>query len=133
MIDGQMPAGTDDLQPGLRRRMAHGAVWLVALRFSVRGMGMVSTLLTAPLLSPADFGLVALATAFATLLEITTEFSLDLALIRDQEAGRAEYDTAWTLNLIKGVLVAAALVAAARPGAAFFWGPSLRGGGCRVG
>ena len=71
--------------------MAHGAVWLVALRFSVRGMGMVSTLLTAPLLSPADFGLVALATTFATLLEITTDFSLDLALIRDQEAGRAEY------------------------------------------
>src|SRR4051812_15249415 len=62
MIDGQPPACTGDAQPGLRRRMAHGAVWLVALRFSVRGMGMVSTLLTAPLLSPADFALVALAT-----------------------------------------------------------------------
>lgn len=125
MIDGPTPACAGDAQLGLRRRMAHGAVWLVALRFSVRGMGMVSTLLTAPLLSPADFGLVALATTFATLLEITTDFSLDLALIRDQQAGRAEYDTAWTLNLFKGVLVAAALVAAARPVAAFFGDPRL--------
>lgn len=110
---------------GLTRRMATGALWLVALRFSVRAMGGLSTLFVAPLLTPADFGLVVLATTFAALLEITTDFSLDLALIRDQKAGRPEYDTAFTLNLLKSLLIAMLLVAAADPVAAFFGDPRL--------
>lgn len=100
--------------------MATGAIWLVALRFSIRVMGGLSTLLVAPLLTPADFGLVVLATTFAALLEIVADFSLELALIRDQRAGRPEYDTAFTLNLLKGLLVAIIMIAAADPAAAFF-------------
>lgn len=107
------------------RRMAAGAAWMVGLRLAVRGIGLVSTLLLARLLTPEDFGLVALATTVAALLEIASEFNFDLALIRDRDAGRADYDTAFTLDILKGLLIGLLLLLLAAPAAAFFDDPRL--------
>ena len=103
------PAAADSPHPppdqdnaNLNRRMAAGALWMVGLRFALRGLGLISTLILARLLVPEDFGLVALATTIATLLEICGQFSFDLALIRDPKAGREHYDTVWTLNVNRG-------------------------------
>ena len=38
-------------------RMAKGAAWMIALRLSIRGIGLVSMIVLARLLVPADFGL----------------------------------------------------------------------------
>lgn len=109
----------------LARRVAAGAAWMVALRLVTRLLGVASMLVLARLLTPADFGLVALATTIAALLDIASDFNFDLAIIRDRRAGRPEYDTAWTLTLAKGALLAVLLVALARPLASFFAEPRL--------
>ena len=74
----------------------------------------------ARLLVPADFGLVAMATALSGALAAMSEFGFAVALIQNQTADRRYYDTAWTLGLIRGLLVAGALAACADPLATMF-------------
>ena len=107
------------------RKVAVGAVWMVGLKLIERGIGFISTLILARLLLPADFGLVAMAMAVMAFIEIAGQFGFDLALIRDREAGRAEYDSAWTLQLGYAVFSAFVLALLAIPSAAFFNEPRL--------
>lgn len=104
----------------LGRSMVRGAGWTVGARFAVLVIGTVSTIILARLLVPADFGLVALASAFSAALQAISEFSFDVALIQNQRAERRHYDTAWTLSILRNVIVAIALVVGARLIAASF-------------
>lgn len=101
-------------------RMAKGAAWMIALRIAERSIGLVSTVVLARLLVPADFGLVALAMAIIGVLELMSAFGFDLALIQNQSARREHYDTAWTFNLIIYASVALILVLLAPPAASFY-------------
>lgn len=106
--------------------MAKGAVWMVGVKLADRSIGLVSTLLLARLLVPEDFGLVALATSIIAILGIWSEFGFDLALIHDQSATRSHYDTAWTLTVIRGAIVAAGIGLSAEYLTAFFDEPRLK-------
>lgn len=108
-----------------RRQVAKGTAWAVAMRFSVRGLGVISTIILARLLVPADFGLVALAMMVAGLLEMMTAIGIEAALISDQKAERAHYDTAWTMRALKGAVVGVFLAGLAGPAAGFFDQPNL--------
>lgn len=109
----------------LRHRTITGAAWMLAARFVDRSLGILSTLLLARLLVPADFGLVAMATTIVAVLEILTGFAFDLALIREQNARRAHYDTAWTLNVALGATLAVVLGVLAWPAAQFYQEPRV--------
>ncbi len=100
--------------------MATGATWMIAMRMADRVIGFVSMLILARVLFPEDFGLVATATAIVACLEVLSNFSFDLALIQNQETDRNDYDTAWTLGLIRGLAIAACLFFGAGPIAAGF-------------
>ena len=120
-VDMSPPGETESLG----RRMAHGALWLIGLRMVLRGFGLISTLILARLLVPEDFGLVALASTAAAFLETASDFSFDLAIIRQRDSTRDDYDTAWTLNLIKSAIVAVLLYLGASWLAGFFADPRL--------
>lgn len=105
--------------------MAKGAAWMVAFKITERSIGLVSTVILARLLVPADFGLVALAMAVIGVLELMTAFGFDIALIQNQDATRKHYDTAWTFNLVIFAGIALLLVALAYPAAAFYEDPRL--------
>jgi Polysaccharide biosynthesis protein len=102
------------------RKMARGGILMVLLRLIGQSIGLVSTIILARLLVPEDFGLVALAMTLLGALEVTGRFGLDRALIRHQQAGRELYDTAWTLQLIRGVAMALILALTAGFWADFF-------------
>lgn len=93
---------------------------MVAFKMVERSIGLVSTIILVRLLEPGDFGLVAMANAFLGLLVLLTSFSFDVALIQKSNAERHLYDTAWTFNVIFGLLLALALVVAAIPVAQFY-------------
>lgn len=109
-----------DSRTGIGRRMAKGAAWTVGLGASLRGIGVVSTLILARLLVPEDFGIVALATTVVMIFELFGEFGFDVYLVRHQNIGRAHYDTAWTLTIIRNAIVAIVILAAAPFLAGFF-------------
>jgi lipopolysaccharide exporter len=110
----------------LGKRMAKGAIWTVMMRFVVRSIGIVSTVVLARLLVPADFGLVALATMLVALLELFSEFEFGTFLILEQGTDRSHYDTAWTLSVARGGVTAVLLVISAPIAAEFFAEPRLQ-------
>lgn len=91
---------------GLEARLARGGALMVAMKLGVKVLGFVSTMVVARILTPADYGVVAVAMGVIGILEILGEFSFDLALIRNRNATSEHYNTAWTLNLIRGVAFA---------------------------
>lgn len=109
----------------IRSRLTRGAMWLGAARIITNILGFISTLVLARLLVPADFGLVALATTLLTVLTALTSISLSDALIQHRDPQREHFDTAWTLNLARGVIVGIFFGLASVPIAAFFDDPRL--------
>ncbi len=107
--------------PHLGRKVAKGAAWMVLFKVGERSLSLVSTLVLARLLVPADFGVVAMATVMIGALELFTAFSFDVALIQNPAVTRAHYDTAWTFNVLFGAATAAVLVLLA-PFAARYYG-----------
>ena len=47
--------------------MLRGAAWMVAMRWCVRLIGLVSTVILARLLTPSDFGVIAMAMVFVVI------------------------------------------------------------------
>ena len=101
-------------------QIARGAAWLLLFKLADKGVGLLSTLILARLLVPADFGLVAMASAVVALTQLMNAFGFDTALIQRQDARREHYDTAWTFNVIFGVAVAALLLVLAVPVGRFY-------------
>ena len=101
-------------------RTAHGAGWVLAWRMLTRLLGLGSTLVLVRLLSPEDFGLVALAAAFALALDVCLSIGIEDQIVRARDPTPALYHTAFTMNLLRCALVAGLITLAAGPAAAFF-------------
>jgi O-antigen/teichoic acid export membrane protein len=114
-----------DAEAGLGLKIAIGSGTLVLIRAIDLAVGIVSVTILARMLAPEAFGLVALGATLVGLVEIFAELGLDIGLIRDRDADRADYDTAWTLQVLVGIGVAAILILLARPGAIFFRDPRV--------
>jgi lipopolysaccharide exporter len=94
---------------GIGGRVARAAAWMVLLRFVFRGIGIVSQLILVRLLAPEDFGLIASATVIYNMLDMLSELSITLALMQNPNPGRHLYNTAWTMGMLRGVLIGGAL------------------------
>jgi O-antigen/teichoic acid export membrane protein len=77
------------------------------------------------LLSPTDFGVVAMAQSIIAMVQLLAAFGFDVALIRDQSATEDHYHTAWTLNVALGALISVIVVALAGPISTFYGRPEL--------
>ncbi|NWG70584.1 MAG: lipopolysaccharide biosynthesis protein [Parvularculaceae bacterium] len=110
---------------GLTGKVAAGAAWIVAARLVMRSLGFINTIILARLLAPADFGVVAIATAAMQLLQGVTDFGVSQAVIKFRSSGRAALDPLFTLSAIRGVVIAAFLFAIAGPAAQFYDDPRV--------
>ncbi|MEX2648509.1 MAG: lipopolysaccharide biosynthesis protein [Alphaproteobacteria bacterium] len=108
---------------GLGSKVLKGAAWTIAGRFSLRLVGLVNTAILARLLTPADFGLVAMGMIVIGLVEGVFDLGVRPALLRRADTTDADFDTAWTVTLIQGAVMAL-LVAAVAPFATLYFGDS---------
>jgi O-antigen/teichoic acid export membrane protein len=108
---------------GLAGRVIRSGLWMVGLNVTGRLASLLRLFVLARLLTPQDFGLVGIALVVITLFDAFSATGISLALIQRQERARELYDTAWTLNALRGVLVTAVLVASAPAVGAFFDAP----------
>lgn len=90
-------------------RTAKGGTWTVAARLMSRVMDLVTMMVLARVLRPADFGLVAIAMAVIFVVESALELPISQALVRLPEIRREHYDTAFTLSLMRAIAVTVAL------------------------
>jgi O-antigen/teichoic acid export membrane protein len=107
--------------------MLKGALWMVSFKVVERGLGLISTLILARLLMPADFGIVAMATSLIALLELFSAFGLDTALLQRKDPRTEHYNAAWSMNVLAGCVVGALMVAIAYPASEFYREPRLSG------
>ena len=109
----------------MTRRIAAGTGWVIAWRVATRNLGLISTLILVRLLDPADFGLVALATAFTATVDALSMLGVQDALLREPNPDRAMYDSAFGISVLRGGATALLIAACAGPCAAFFNEPRL--------
>jgi O-antigen/teichoic acid export membrane protein len=101
-------------------RTMRGAGWVVAWRMTTRVLGLGSTLVLVRLLAPDSFGLVALGAAFVAALDVLLSIGVEDQLVRAHDPDRAMYDTAFTLNLIRALVVGVGIAAIAIPAGEYF-------------
>jgi O-antigen/teichoic acid export membrane protein len=97
------------------KRAATGAFVLIASRLATRAIDLLALVVLGRLLSPADFGLVAIAMSVMMIVEAVMELPVFFALVAFRERERAHYDTAFTLLVIKGMLLTLVLLVLAWP------------------
>lgn len=98
-----------------RSLLLRGAMWIGLTRLLVNLIGFASTIVLARLLLPQDFGLVAIASSAAAIFASLSELSLSQALIQHDDPTDDHFDTAWTMNVIRGVMLAVFIAALGWP------------------
>jgi PST family polysaccharide transporter len=104
-----------------------GASWLMIGRLVGNMVGFVSTIVLARLLMPSDFGVVAIAVSVFSVVSALFELPIGTALIQLTDVTDDDFDTAWTLGLLKGLAVSLFLVGSAWPVAQIFHDERLLG------
>ncbi|WP_230280143.1 lipopolysaccharide biosynthesis protein [Croceicoccus sp. Ery15] len=108
-----------------RSRIARAGLWS-ALDLIVRSIGQLTfSIVMARLLGPDQFGIIAIATFFATLCCAFTQGGITTALIQNPRTDRADESALYWLNLALAILLAIALAALGGPISLFFRQPVL--------
>lgn len=111
----------------LGEKIFRGTSWLMAGRLVSNLLGLASTLIAAHLLLPADFGLMAIAMSVFGLASAVVELPVGAALVQMKTATKEDFDTAWTINVLRGLIVAVLMLASAWPVAAIMGDERLAG------
>jgi O-antigen/teichoic acid export membrane protein len=105
----------------LRRLAVRGTIW------TILGFGFSQTLrlgfnlIVTRMLYPELFGLLALVNTFAAGLAQFCDVGIEPAVVRDPHGAEPDFlNTAWTLQILRGIVIAALCVALAWPMAAFY-------------
>jgi lipopolysaccharide exporter len=109
----------------LSGRLMQGAGLMVAMRWAMRVLGIVNVGILARILTPEDFGLIAMSMVVAGLIEGFLNAGLDRAVLQRGHGTPDFYDTAWTIRLCQILLIAAAIAAVAGPAARYYDEPRV--------
>ena len=88
-------------------------VWRAVQHSGVRFISLIRFFVLARILVPGDFGLLSIAAVSVDLLLSVTDFGMIPALVQRDRVERRHYDTAWTWNLTRAVMIGGATFAAA--------------------
>lgn len=107
------------------QRTALASASLIGARLAGRCIDLVALLVLARLLTPADFGVVAVAMSLILIVEAVFELPVGQVLLVEKTINRPLLDTAFTLSIVRGLILALLVCGAAWPFAAFYHDPRL--------
>ena len=123
MDDNKLSEVSTAPKKSLQQHVVHGTSWMVGMRWAARLSGVVSTLILARLLTPADFGVVAIAMLIVAAVEVFSQTGQRFAIVRHPNPTREHYDTAWTIQILIGFGLALVILAATPLTTAYFHEP----------
>ncbi|MGD2159341.1 MAG: oligosaccharide flippase family protein [Anaerolineales bacterium] len=88
-------------------------LWQSLQHIGVKLIFLARLLVLARLLSPDDFGLLAIASVAIDILMRITDFGMIPALVQRVEANDAHYDAAWTVGVVRALVVSGVTLVAA--------------------
>jgi O-antigen/teichoic acid export membrane protein len=109
----------------LKQQVLNSVKWNMIGTVAVQGTTLLSGIIVARLLQPADYGLAALAISIVTFLSVLTEAGFGQALIAQSEVDFKVSDSVICLMLIVGLVMFTILQLVARPLAGFYGLPTL--------
>jgi lipopolysaccharide exporter len=108
-----------------KQALVRGALWALAMRWSVKFIGIVSTAILARFLSPQDYGIIAMAFMVVGFTEAFLMNGTAAALVKIENPDTEVINSAWTLRLIQGLIAALVLATTATWIAQFFKEPKV--------
>lgn len=96
-------------------------VWVAMINVFDRALRIGLLVVLANLLDPADFGLMGIGLLVLSILRKFSEIGINKALVQREEENVDHYlDTAWTMQIVRGVVIGAIMFVLAPFGAEFF-------------
>ena len=117
----------DPARPALAHHASRGTVLTFGGQWGRTALQLVSTLVLARLLTPADFGLVAMVTAIVGVAELVREFGLTGAIVREREIDESSWAALYRFSFGLALGIALLTAAAAPLIAALYGEPRLIG------
>lgn len=83
----------------LKQKTVHGLFWRLVERLGSQVVGLATTIVLSRLLSPSDFGTVAMLTIFLSISQVFVGSGFGSALVRKKDATPQDYNTIFYLSL----------------------------------
>lgn len=113
------------MSESLKNKTVKGVFWSAVERFSVAGISFLFGLVLARLLSPSDYGVIAMLNIFMAISQTFIDSGFSSALIRKPDRTEADNATAFYFNIVVGLACYLLLFAAAPFIARFYDTPLL--------
>lgn len=110
----------------LARRVLSSSGAMLIIRFTQRGLGLISTLILARLLTPEDFGLVAIVSIVIQLFDVVATTGSAQYIIQKAELDPKDLNTAWTIDILMKGGLQVLLIVSAPFVATYYQEPALR-------
>ncbi|BBE34807.1 lipopolysaccharide biosynthesis protein [Sphingosinicella microcystinivorans] len=112
-------------EENIGNRVFKGALFLAGARFVLRLFSMVNLVVLGRLLAPADYGVASLAIVVIGFVQVLSDMRVNSALIALRDIDTHHIDTGFTMNFLRGALIAAILFIFAGPIANYMNEPKL--------
>lgn len=109
----------------LKKETLWGIIWGFLEKFSMQLVTFLVGIILARLLSPSDYGLIAMTTIFVAISETLVDSGFSYALIRKRHKSSLDYSTVFDINVILSIIVSGILCALSPCVAAFYKEPLL--------
>ena len=111
---GIEPAGNvRDAKADLADKAVEGVLWSISQRWVIRITAFITVVILSRLLSPTDFGVVAIALSLVPLIQLLSDFGFSTYLVQTESPDETSYSTAFWYSALAGIGLAAALALAA--------------------
>jgi len=89
----------------LKSKTVSGVIWSSVERFSVQGVAFIVMIIMARILTPDDYGLVAMLTIFIAISQSLVDSGFSQALIRKQDRNETDNSTVFYFNIAVGLIL----------------------------
>jgi len=120
------PAAGESAPAQLKKRVISGSAWVIAGYGGSQLLRLGGNLVFAKLLFPEAFGLMALVTVFVQGLTLFSDIGIGPSIIQSRRGEELVFlNTAWTIQVVRGLILWLVSVAGAGPFAAWYEQPQL--------
>ncbi|MDA3053087.1 lipopolysaccharide biosynthesis protein [Campylobacter sp. JMF_01 NE2] len=92
------------MQENIIQKTKFGILWNLFERFGVQGLGFIFGIILARILSPNDYGTIALLTVFIALSSVFIESGFSKALIQRQDRDEYDFSTVFIFNVVVAIV-----------------------------
>lgn len=107
------------------KNVFNGVLWSAVERFSVQGIQFIVSVILARILTPSDFGVIALITVFMIIFQSINESGLGIALMHKLDRDELDYSSVFFANIALGIFLYLIIFFLALPISWFFNQPEL--------